>query len=143
MLYKSEYYAKNRQKRLEYAAKRRASGHEYNIRRTREKTKKGRIQACLTKAKCRKKEFNLSFEYLENLFDSQQGKCSISGVPLTFEGNTPNLASLDRIDSAKGYVEGNIQWVAWYINKMKQDLSMVDFLQKCKEVYEYRYGVPS
>jgi hypothetical protein len=28
---------------------------------------------------------------------------------------------MDRIDSNKGYVEGNVQWVYKYVNLMKRD----------------------
>lgn len=37
--------------------------------------------------------------------------------------------SLDRVDSSKGYIRGNIQWVTKRINWMKGDLSMEEFLE--------------
>lgn len=45
-------------------------------------------------------------------------------------------ASLDRIDSSKGYLENNVQWVHKDINWMKQDYSHEEFLQYCKLIYE-------
>ena len=43
-------------------------------------------------------------------------------------------ASLDRIDSTKGYIDGNIQWVHKRINTMKMDMSQKDFIDFCKQV---------
>ena len=50
-------------------------------------------------------EFSVSLEYLWNLFKSQDQICVITGDYI----NSIDDASLDRIDSTKGYVEGNIQ----------------------------------
>ena len=36
--------------------------------------------------------------------------------------NDSKTASLDRIDSSKGYTEDNIQWVHKDVNQMKMDL---------------------
>ena len=43
-------------------------------------------------------------------------------------------ASLDRIDSSKGYIQGNIQWVHKRINQMKWDSEENDFINWCKLV---------
>jgi hypothetical protein len=43
-------------------------------------------------------------------------------------------ASLDRIDSSKGYEEGNIQWVHKHINFMKRTYSQEYFIDMCKKV---------
>ena len=45
-----------------------------------------------------------------------------------------NTASLDRIDSSKGYVEGNVQWVHKMINMSKQQYSQEEFIDMCKAV---------
>lgn len=39
--------------------------------------------------------------------------------------------SLDRIDSNKGYVEGNVQWVHKDVNMMKQSYSNERFIGIC------------
>lgn len=46
-------------------------------------------------------------------------------------------ASLDRIDSSKGYVLGNIQWVHKDINKMKLDYDQDYFIDICRRIAEY------
>lgn len=49
-------------------------------------------------------------------------KCPVFGVP--FEENTPYAASLDRIDSSKGYIKGNIQVLSARANTLKNDATL-------------------
>lgn len=90
--------------------------------------------------RCAAKRRNMAFEIniidAWNLFEKQNRTCALTGLSIGFgktyaDGNT---ASLDRIDSKKGYVEGNIQWVHKDVNKMKMDLSKERFLELCKMV---------
>lgn len=93
------------------------------------------------------KEFSITIEYLWNLFLKQERRCAITGVELTFDhlGDRKDhkkaetslvTASLDRIDSSKGYIEGNVQWVHKKVNLMKNDLSQKEFIDWCKKVAE-------
>tara|TARA_Y100000310_G_scaffold168939_1_gene168987 strand:- start:205 stop:858 length:654 start_codon:yes stop_codon:yes gene_type:complete len=43
---------------------------------------------------------------------------------------------VDRIDSSKGYIKGNIRSVCWTHNKMKLDSSEEEYEERCKEVAE-------
>lgn len=93
-------------------------------------------------AKRRNIRFNISIEYIWNLFLKQNRKCAYTGRVLEFSSNITKrpqnqTASLDRIDSKKGYFEGNVQWVHKGINWLKMDLSNDEFLKLCKEVYLY------
>lgn len=90
-------------------------------------------------AKRRQISFHLSKSELWDLFLKQNKKCALSGVELTFDscrklkdGN----ASLDRIDSSKGYVKGNVQWVHKTINIMKHISSSADFIKWCQLVVQ-------
>lgn len=90
-------------------------------------------------AKVRSLVFDLTKEYLWELFLRQNKKCALSGLFLNMEksvsrkkGQSNIDASLDRIDSSKGYIEGNVQWVHKDVNKMKQDLNEDRFKQLCK-----------
>lgn len=89
-------------------------------------------------AKKRNILFTLSKEYLQNLFDKQNFKCKISNLDIYFANKTieKNIASLDRIDSSKPYVEGNVQWVHYKINLMKYNFSQDYFIKLCKLVSE-------
>jgi hypothetical protein len=96
-------------------------------------------------AKERNLEFNISIYYIWNLFLSQNEKCSLSGIPIYFNQNsqefkTSQTASLDRIDSSKGYIEGNVQWVHKEINFMKRNLHDNEFIELCRKVVETRIG---
>ncbi|HOS15545.1 MAG TPA: hypothetical protein PKX15_00750 [Bacteroidales bacterium] len=86
------------------------------------------------------KEFNITLKYLSEIFDKQRGKCALSGMNLNFGVSNiiEQTASLDRIDSLKGYIKGNVQWVHKNVNWMKQDFSEDEFLSLCKKIVEYR-----
>lgn len=83
----------------------------------------------------RKIDFDLNIEFLWNLYVSQDKKCALSNVSIDFYDNE-NKASLDRIDSSLGYVEGNVQWVHKIVNFMKQSLSCEELLRWCKLIIE-------
>lgn len=82
-------------------------------------------------------EFNISINLINELYKVQNGKCALSGLNITLpksdeHQSTGNYtASLDRIDSLKGYTKDNIQWVHKWVNKMKQNLQEDEFLYLC------------
>lgn len=87
-------------------------------------------------AKKRNLECNISIEYIWDLFLKQNRKCALSGVDLIC--NPSNKASmvksnisLDRIDSSKGYIEGNVQWVHKIVNQTKLDIDENYFIKLC------------
>ncbi len=47
-------------------------------------------------------------------------------------------ASLDRIDSNKGYEVGNIQWSCWDCNHLKRDYIDGKFIEMCKKIADYQ-----
>lgn len=87
-------------------------------------------------AKKRGLEFsdNLSVEYAWKLFENQNGKCALTGWPISFSNDNSQTASLDRIDSNIGYTPGNIQWVHKDVNQAKFDFSQERFLEICLAV---------
>ena len=75
-------------------------------------------------------DWNVSFEYLADLLIEQDFKCALTGWNIhAMDVNSP--ASLDRIDSSLGYIEGNLQWVTSKVNMMKQHYSQQDFIDVC------------
>jgi hypothetical protein len=86
-----------------------------------------------TGAETRGIEFSVSFDYLADLLIEQDFQCALSGEPLDAMGITNN-ASLDRIDSNLGYIEGNLQWVTSEVNMMKQAYSQERFIEVCRAV---------
>lgn len=87
------------------------------------------------------REFAVTKEFLLDLLERQGFCCALSGLPIGFADNIEGhqkrretTASLDRIDSTKGYLPGNVQWVHKHINKMKQDFTDETFIKFCQAV---------
>lgn len=91
----------------------------------------------LRHARDRNLEVTVTIEDVWGLFLKQDRKCKLSNLELTFS-RSRNIAgataSLDRIDSSKGYDSDNIQWVHKDINRMKFDLPQEDFIKYCKAI---------
>jgi hypothetical protein len=94
-------------------------------------------------ARWRKLDFKINIKDVWELYLQQNKKCALSGVHITFDTtNEPNTtASLDRIDSSKGYILSNVQWVHKDINQMKSNRSDSDFLMWIKTIYLHNFGV--
>jgi hypothetical protein len=77
--------------------------------------------------------FSITIEYIWKIWQSQKGKCALSGIEIELPrtNSVRGTASLDRIDSGCGYVEGNIQWVHKDVNLMKGKLGQDRFLKLC------------
>lgn len=85
--------------------------------------------------------FCITIEYAWNIFQKQDSRCALTGIPLIFRSKShtaDGTASLDRINSSKGYSKGNVQWVDKKINTIKWDLSLDNFLRMCKLVVEHK-----
>jgi hypothetical protein len=91
-----------------------------------------------TGARNRSIPFNLKIEQIWELYLKQNKKCSLSGLDIGFEASKSNTASLDRIDSKKGYEIDNVQWVHKYINQMKWDMSQEHFIEMCEIISNFQ-----
>jgi hypothetical protein len=80
----------------------------------------------------------ITWQHLEELWNKQEGLCAYSGEPLTHEANLPNTVSLDRIDSSKDYLLGNVQLVCAIVNRMKMDMTEVSFIDFCEKITNNR-----
>lgn len=87
-------------------------------------------------AKTRDYEFAITIEYAWDLFVSQNKKCALSGSQINLDKNFNKeaTASLDRIDSSKGYVKGNVQWVHKKVNILKLNMPEEEFILWCKKI---------
>lgn len=84
--------------------------------------------------------FNISLEYLAELWNKQSGRCALSDIDMTFElkrGRTPTNISIDRIDQSCGYVTGNVQLVCMACNQIKSDMSEDEMYSFCKAIVEH------
>jgi hypothetical protein len=101
----------------------------------------------ILRAKARGKRFSrksceVTPEYLKDLFDRQDGKCPLTGWDMVLpestsgwkSGNKPENASLDRVDNDKGYIEGNVRFVALIANMARQAYTDKQVIEFCKAV---------
>lgn len=128
----TQYYRDNKEKihAQQNAAKRTLNGKLTNL-----------ITTSRYRAKSVNREHTIDTAYLRQLYQEQEGRCAISGIEMVIRGercaaDSPYSISLDRIDSDKGYVEGNVWLVCTGINLMKSRLSMNQFIEFCQKVVE-------
>jgi hypothetical protein len=103
--------------------------------------------AAKTKAKEKRLEFNLTLDSIYDQWHLQKGKCAISGIemylfPCSTSGSRknsmPHTASLDRIDSHKGYIIGNIQFLCYSINLAKNNFTDKQILGFINDIRSYK-----
>lgn len=96
----------------------------------RKRQEKGRIECG---------EYNLDNEYIQKLLIKQNNKCYFSGLEMVW--NTHNngdlQASIDRIDSNKGYLKSNVKLVCNIVNQMKLHKTNEEFLIFVKQIYNH------
>lgn len=88
------------------------------------------IRGAKKRAKARGLDFDITPADIELIHT-----CPILGVPLKrHRGKMErNSYSLDRIDSSKGYVKGNVRIISWWANYLKEKLT----LEQAKKLVEY------
>lgn len=69
-------------------------------------------------------EYNLTSEYIQSILEKQNYKCFYTGIDLRDSESKFEKPTIDRIDSSKGYVEGNIVICTWAANNIKNDMSI-------------------
>lgn len=84
---------------------------------------------------------DITMSYLVQLFYKQDGRCALTGRVLSFmnvfnKGNKDDkdLLSIDRIDSTRGYIKGNVRFVTYHANIAKSKYSDEDFIALCRDV---------
>jgi hypothetical protein len=83
----------------------------------------------------RHKGLDISLQDLRDLWEKQKGLCAYSGVPMMWDdSNRYATVSIDRIDSSKGYVRGNIAFCCAIVNVMKNKMPVEHFLWWCRNI---------
>lgn len=104
-----------------------------------EYAKKGNFTWALRQIEKRKKwSTDIDEAYLQEVWNTQKGICPYSGLKMTMKRgkNTPITASIDRIDSDKGYIKGNVQFVCYSMNLAKWTFTheeMKSFVSELRE----------
>ena len=71
--------------------------------------------------------FDLTEEFVKDLWDKQEGKCYYSGILMTVETTGRHSISLDRVIPEKGYTQDNVVLCSWVVNTMKNNLTVEEF----------------
>ena len=148
--YQRNWRANNRDKWCEYNRKWRANNPDkasLSNKKNRENRKNDRSKMAsvlLAKTLTAKKrntrtlEHNLTTAYIQDLLEKQNYCCAFTGIKLDHNSgkNSLRMASIDRIDSKKGYVKNNIQIVLNSMNKAKGESTDKQFHDLMKEIRE-------
>jgi hypothetical protein len=147
--YNREYYLKNREKRLQdmknyHERIKHTETYQERSARTRFKyreTHPERIIFLSAKARAERDGFDFSIDYEDIKIPTV---CPLMGIALTNirgKGRVQTNPSLDRIDSSKGYIKGNIQVISELANRMKQDATSEQLIAFAKGILQI-YNAP-
>jgi len=69
------------------------------------------------------KVFNVTKDYLQNLWNEQSGKCAVLGIDIDLFApqHEDYKATLDQVIPNQGYTIGNVAWVSWLANRIKSN----------------------
>jgi hypothetical protein len=83
---------------------------------------------------------NLTTDYLEDLYNKQNGLCYYTGksMPISIGKINQDGLSLDRLDPNKGYTVGNIVFCRFSINTMKGSRTEQEYYDLMKYILEYK-----
>lgn len=82
-------------------------------------------------------QFDFDYNYIYELMEKQNNRCALTNVKMTWTPNDLVIASVDRIDSSKGYSKDNIQIVLRYVNSLKGDMSDDDTKQILEKIINH------
>lgn len=85
---------------------------------------------------------NIDEKYLKQLWERQKGICPYTGIKMILPETTHKShqikslkrASLDRIDSSKGYLKDNVEFVCYAINSAKNNFKKEEMKSFIKEI---------
>lgn len=120
-----DYYAKNRQSRIDNARNWYLKNHDKAIetRRANMKTPKGRLTSIKSSANTRKIEYKLTDEEAISIMNNPCFYCG-DKIPV----------GIDRIDSSVGYIKENCVPCCSTCNYMKRDFEQSYFILQCKKI---------
>ena len=80
---------------------------------------------------------------MTGLWEEQEGYCYYTGRKMTISGyhkGVREAVTVDRKNPNRGYVKGNVVLCCSFINRMKQDFTVVELLAYCKEFIAAQQG---
>ena len=97
------------------------------------------IKGIKDRAKEKGRVNDLSVVKIKEMYKKQEGLCYYSGDEMSFIQGSPDVMSVDRLDSSEGYTLSNSVLCCWVYNNMKQELKEDDFYQTIKAIYEHNF----
>ena len=96
-----------------------------------------------------KHKMTLDVKYLKLLWEKQNGICPYTNIKMILPKNTKEYqkikslkkASLDRIDSSKGYVDGNVEFVCLAINLAKCNFTKEKMISFMNEIQQNTFSI--
>ena len=84
-----------------------------------------------SRSKSKSETTDLTLQYLKEIWETQKGLCSYTNIKMEMPRSSqdedikksPTKLSLDRIDPSIGYIKGNVEFVCYCVNVMKNDFS--------------------
>ncbi len=95
-----------------------------------------KVWGCIDRATKKNRLCEITAETVEAQFELQRHRCYYTDDDLTWEPGLDNTASVDRIDSTRSYVEGNIAVCCVVINLMKNDAPVKTFVDYCRAIVQ-------
>lgn len=106
------------------------------------------VPSIKSRAKTSQIPFDMTADYLKKQITIQDFKCYYTGEQLDFTllsnvRNRPHreFPSLDRLVPELGYVENNVVWCKYEINRMKNDMTHLEFLDTCKNIIDIHNNI--
>jgi hypothetical protein len=128
----------------EYKRKKREDDDYKNLEKLKQKERRIRLwqNSLLHDCKHRGLEFDLDVDFINHLYENQNGKCFWFGVDIIPSENKkhPQQPSIDRIDNKKGYVKDNVVLSCYSANigRNENDIkTWIEFLKKINPHREY------
>lgn len=86
------------------------------------------------------KRCSISVEYILSVWRKQKGKCALSGLELKRSAGShgPLNASIDKICPRRGYVKGNVRFLASCVNSFKDRMSDEQMIEIAKAILDNR-----
>lgn len=105
--------------------------------RSRKKYKRDRIEDMVKQMRRRAMgkniPFDISAEDVREMYKQQEGRCFYTGVPFGDIGHDTTM-SIDRVNNQRGYTRDNIVLCCIWVNVMKADYPLEEFLSRIKAI---------
>lgn len=82
-------------------------------------------------------EYDLTLEYIQGLLEQQDNRCYYTKTPLEIGSKLTN-PTIDRLDSSRGYIQGNVVVCTEIANTMKNNLTVEEFKNQIELLYSNR-----